>query len=178
MNIYFSLNIFPFPGHLPADTYDFECTLMICSLCCMCMYVFLCGMCEGAYRDRGQHQFLSSILTFFFETGSLSEPGAPDSARLARQQTPGISLLPQLEHWGYRCLQPCPVLYKAAKSTFRYPSFPRKHSPIETLSLFFHELFQCGRQREWDNEGTIYSASFINDNVLKEKARIYVIRGK
>lgn len=142
---------------------------------------FCVGMYEGAYGGPRSTSVLvfNPHFFFFFLRWVLSLSLEPTgTTRLARQQTPGISVCPQLKHWGYRCVQPCHVLYKAAKNTFRYPCFPRKRFPIQTLPLLFDELCQRGRQCAGDNDGDIYSASFINDHDLKEKARIYVIRGK
>lgn len=151
----------------------FLCVVCVCMCFCVSTY-------EGAYG--GQRSAFSSCLQsslFFFLRQVLSLSLEPiGTARLARKQTPGISLFPQLKHWGYRCVQPCPVLYKATKNTFRYPCFPRKHFPIETLPLLFDELCQRGRQRAWDNEDSIIQPHSLVIMIWRKRQGLMFIRGK
>lgn len=92
------------------------------SVCvCVCMHVSI-SVCMHLcmWRPRLYIGCLSlSLFTLSFEKGSLIEPGPHQLARLAGQQTPGILLFPNPQHWDYRNISIFSVFYMSADFLYR-----------------------------------------------------------
>lgn len=104
--------------HVIVCLYVFCASVFVCAglffMFCGCVFVYVCMCTSGLLRVETGGGSLYHSLPHFFKTGSLSEPGAHQVARLAGQRAPGALLLSPPQHGGYRCTLLCLAFYMGA----------------------------------------------------------------
>lgn len=114
-----------------------------------CMDACTCAHKHACPRRREVHiqYLLQSFSVLYFDISDLSvNLGLTDSAGLASQQTPGVSLHLLPQSWGYRCVPAYLALYTSSRDWMRVLMLTQQ--VLYQLCLYFWLLFDGLKKRK------------------------------